>query len=468
MPDDQEMKDGGESKADAVKKKSIMDIKAKEDMSISTKKKEDFAPLLATAIPQNRDLALKEGKKAEAVENLLAVEKTTRMAGDAFATGKVAVEIVKIFYETKDWEGINSHIVLISKRRQQLKQVLVDITQEAVTYLEHTPSKDVKLALMETLRAVTDGKIHVELERARLTRQLAKIREDEGKVAEAAELMQEVQVETYGSMDKEEKVDYILEQVRLCLDKGDLVRGTIVSKKITEKTFKDDQIQDLKVRYYDLVVRIHNEKDEYLEMAQAYHHQFSTPVVKDSPERWMKALKSVAVYLVLSPFDNHHHDFLVRILEEKKLDQIKPYKVLLTYFKTMELIQWSAFQAHPRRPAQHPGHGDVLHKHHDGASRAAPRAPARPDREARLRHGRGWDDVVPNRPAQRRRDLHAGQGSYGRPQRMEQQHLGASREGGTDVPPDPQGAVHLHAPGQVSLITSLGQVSLISYPVSDQ
>ena len=36
-------------------------------------------------------------------------------------------------------------------------------------------------------------------------------------------------------------------QVRLCLDKGDLVRGQIVSKKITEKTFKDDQIQDLEV-----------------------------------------------------------------------------------------------------------------------------------------------------------------------------------------------------------------------------
>jgi 26S proteasome regulatory subunit N5 len=257
---------------------------------------------------------------------------------------RVAVEIVKIFFETKDWEGINSHIVLLSKRRQQLKQVLVEITQEAMTYLDQTPSKEVKLRLMETLRAVTDGKIHVELERARLTRMLAKIREDEGKVAEAAELMQEVQVETYGAMDKEEKVDYILEQVRLCLDKGDLVRGTIVSKKITDKTFKNDELQDLKVRYYDLVVRIHNEKDEYLEMAQAFFHQFETPTVKESPERWMQALKSVAVYLVLSKFDNHHHDFLVRILEEKKLDQIKPYKVLLTYFKTMELIQWSAFQ----------------------------------------------------------------------------------------------------------------------------
>ena len=42
-------------------------------MSISTKKKEDFGPLLEASIPQNRDLALKEGKKAEAIENLLTV-----------------------------------------------------------------------------------------------------------------------------------------------------------------------------------------------------------------------------------------------------------------------------------------------------------------------------------------------------------------------------------------------------------
>ena len=50
-------------------------------------------------------------------------------------------------------------------------------------------------------------------------------------------------------MEKEEKVDYILEQVRLCLDKGDYVRGAIVSKKISSKTFKDDQLQELKLRY---------------------------------------------------------------------------------------------------------------------------------------------------------------------------------------------------------------------------
>ena len=44
------------------------------------------------------------------------------------------------------------------------------------------------------------------------------------------------------------------------------------------------------------------------------------------------------------PRVNALQDFLVRLLEEKKLDQVKAYKVLLTLFKTMELIQWSSFQ----------------------------------------------------------------------------------------------------------------------------
>ena len=152
------------------------------------------------------------------------IEKQTRLASDAFATGKVAVEIVKILFECKDWEGLNSNIVLISKRRQQLKQALVDMVQEAMTYVDKAPDYDKKMELIHTLRAVTDGKIHVELERARLTRTLSKIRESEGKIAEAADLLSEVQVETYGSMERQEKVELILEQMRLCLLTQDYIR----------------------------------------------------------------------------------------------------------------------------------------------------------------------------------------------------------------------------------------------------
>lgn len=61
-------------------------------------------------------------------------------------------------------------------------------------YLDHIAEQEVKMNLLQTLRTITDGKIFVEVERARLTRILAKIREQEGKVAEAAEILQEVQV----------------------------------------------------------------------------------------------------------------------------------------------------------------------------------------------------------------------------------------------------------------------------------
>ena len=60
------------------------------------------------------------------------------------------------------------------------------------------------MELINTLNEVTEGKIFVEVgsdgverwrevEKARLTQMLAKMKEDEGKVDEAASLMQEVQ-----------------------------------------------------------------------------------------------------------------------------------------------------------------------------------------------------------------------------------------------------------------------------------
>ena len=74
-----------------------------------------------------------------------------------------------------------------------------------------------KVELIKKLRTITEGKIYVEVERARLTKTLADIYESEGKINEAADMLQEVAVETYGAMDPREKIEFILEQMRLCL-----------------------------------------------------------------------------------------------------------------------------------------------------------------------------------------------------------------------------------------------------------
>ena len=61
------------------------------------------------------------------------------------------------------------------------------------------------------------------------------LQEQEGDIAGAADVLQVVHVETYGSLSKKEKVEFILEQMRLTLAKQDFVRAHIVSNKVNRK-----------------------------------------------------------------------------------------------------------------------------------------------------------------------------------------------------------------------------------------
>ena len=56
------------------------------------------------------------------------------------------------------------------------------------------PSREVELKLIETLRTITEGKIYVEVERARLTHRLSNMQEEDGDLTSAAKTMQELQV----------------------------------------------------------------------------------------------------------------------------------------------------------------------------------------------------------------------------------------------------------------------------------
>lgn len=58
-------------------------------------------------------------------------------------------------------------------------------------------------------------------------------------------------METFGSMDRREKVEMILEQMRLCLAIKDYVRTQIISKKISAKFFDDPtaQVKSLNIMF---------------------------------------------------------------------------------------------------------------------------------------------------------------------------------------------------------------------------
>ncbi|CAG9857042.1 unnamed protein product [Phyllotreta striolata] len=300
----------------------------------------DYSGACDEKIPECQKLA-KAGKLHDALDQLLALEKQTRTGADMISTGRVLVAICQLCKEAKNWSALNEHIILLTKRRSQLKQAVAKMVQECCTYVDETPDKETKVKLIDTLRQVTEGKIYVEVERARLTHKLAKIREEEGNVQQAADIIQELQVETYGSMEKREKVELILEQMRLCLAKQDYIRTQIISKKINTKFFDEESTSDLKLKYYRLMMEVDQHEGSYLATCKHYRAVLNTPSIMAAPEERQSVAKAVVLFLILAPHDNEQVDLTHRVLTDKVLEEIPLYKQLLKLFTTPELIKWS-------------------------------------------------------------------------------------------------------------------------------
>ncbi|KAJ8318893.1 hypothetical protein KUTeg_003984 [Tegillarca granosa] len=118
----------------------------------------DYSSTVDEKVPKCEKLA-KQGKLNEALDVLLALEKQTRTASDTHSTSRILVTIVKLCFETKNWDALNENIVLLTKKRSQIKQSVTKMIQEACTYVDKTPNLDTKLKLIDTLRTVTAGKV---------------------------------------------------------------------------------------------------------------------------------------------------------------------------------------------------------------------------------------------------------------------------------------------------------------------
>ncbi|CAF3090743.1 unnamed protein product [Rotaria sp. Silwood2] len=286
------------------------------------------------------ELMKDETKLNEVLDRLLLLEQQTYIAAETISTGCVLVAIVKYCYQAKQWEKMNEHIIILSRRRSQLKQAITKMVQEAYELVEKTPDVDTKLKLIETLRTVTTGKIFVENEHARLTKKLADVYESQDKTKEAAEILQELQVEIYGTMDRREKLEFLLEQMRLCLATHDFIRTQIISKKINIKIFEDGASHDLTLKYYELMIEMDLHDKNYFHVCQHYKHYYEIPSIKQDSEKMKQALKYVVLYLILSSYNNEQSDFLHRLFLDKNLEKIPKYKEILQRFKTQELIHW--------------------------------------------------------------------------------------------------------------------------------
>ncbi|KAJ1739440.1 proteasome regulatory particle subunit, partial [Coemansia sp. RSA 1086] len=208
------------------------------------KMEQDCSHMVKELLPQV-DQLVASGQLPAALDQLHALEKKTRAAADLWSTTQLLERIVDICAHAQEWVMLEQQVAAMAKKHAQLKQAITKMVQKAMTYLDQA-AEPTRTELIDGLRKVTEGKMFVEVEYARLTRMRANIYEQQGQINKAADLLQEVQVET--SMDRREKTDFILEQMRLCLAKRDFIRMAIISRKINQKYFEHEGTEDLKLR----------------------------------------------------------------------------------------------------------------------------------------------------------------------------------------------------------------------------
>lgn len=333
----------------------------------------------------------------DSIYELLAVEKKSRLANDVPTTTKLAVAIIQLCKEHNEWQLLIENSIILFKRRAQHQKVMEAIVLEIVKYVNETPSAAVKKQLIEAIREITAGKIFVELERARVTTILAQMTESEGgeeNINKAGDLLNEIQVETVGSMELPEKVEILLEQYRLNLLRKEYVRAEIIGKKIDLKQLNEPGMEHLRQKFYVLNISAHSYFNQYYEICRAYRELYYATKVKtlkevtnasireessksgkkeeekdvtmkeetpstDTKKSTLQPLQSskttpissnltdpqqlltnVVLYGILSPWDAEISDILNIIKQEKLLYKLPTVKQVLESYLENSIQQW--------------------------------------------------------------------------------------------------------------------------------
>ena len=354
----------------------------------------------------------------------------------------MCVAILKLCREKQAWSHLIANSQLLAKRRSQSKVAITGIVAQGLEQLEDTAIKlddATREELLKTLCDVTDGKMYCEAERAKLTRMLSALKERQGDVASAADILQDVNVETrvfgvrgetrhrHAVAARGPSVPCRCRQHRArqseprptrhrhavaARRRGDGVsheprraRGRVAStrarhrrhrrisnagtahyqrekrsttsstrcdscsrketecglhplKKVQRKTLEEDDLQDLKVRFYKLMSEYHVSRTR-----RSTSRKISGPYLTRRRSRttrasWRDALSSTALFLALSQHAPGVSDMMHRVLADAtaspKLEKLPTAKHLLTLFTTQKLWRIRLTEEHQRAVEAHP------------------------------------------------------------------------------------------------------------------
>jgi 26S proteasome regulatory subunit N5 len=267
----------------------------------------------------------------ECIQLLLNLEKSTRHAGDSASSTRLLIKIAEIAFLSKDPQFIHDQLLTASKKRGQFKSAIVKMIQRAIELASSSADCPDPIRTMKEIISLTEGKIYLEVERARVTKLLATLLFQAGQVKEAMEFMLELPIETFGSMEKLEKVEIIIDQLKLAISNGELSKASIIIKKISPQTFQDPAFESLRQDFFSLKRTMDIYNEAYLEaVADCTEIALHQPNSLSQRER-VRFLEEAVFFSLLASFDCKQQEALMKLKQQKELIDHSP--------KTIQLIE---------------------------------------------------------------------------------------------------------------------------------
>lgn len=95
---------------------------------------------------------------------MLEEEKRARINNDTSKQAPLLVAIIRFFFLRNDYDGLRSHLVNLSKKRNQSKNAINEMVEFTLNKVyEGILDEDQRIKLLYTLIEITEGKIFVEV-----------------------------------------------------------------------------------------------------------------------------------------------------------------------------------------------------------------------------------------------------------------------------------------------------------------
>ena len=205
------------------------------------------------------------------LKKLIDEEKVTRLENEFEKNKTICKKILSVLQNRNDFPNFLRLFEYLTQRRNQSRESIIAMVKNCLNdILPNLANNKDSSDLLKTIIKVTEGKIFVEYEYSQAIRKMTEIHLMNNEIDEAAKLIQDVQIEAFGSLENKYKVDYILFQMQVLLQKGDYIRTLIVSNKIKKNHLDDEGFELLKIRFFKLMIEYYFHEKKYIDVSKSY------------------------------------------------------------------------------------------------------------------------------------------------------------------------------------------------------